>query len=463
MAPGNASTAATLGDYLAQYPAIKYYTPNSPDFAATKAAFISKPATQPFAIARPQSAADVQALIRFCVDNDVDFVVRVGGHDTAGRSQIHGVLTIDLRDLNSVVVDEASKTVKVGGGALLRDVSRELGKFGLATPVGTVGSVGYTGWATLGGYGPFAPKHGPGVDQILSVRLVNPAGELVELQGDDELLTGLRGGGGIFGVIVETTAKAFPLKEIVAGMVVSDPSDLHGAWTAFSAAYQGWRESGELPAELYLQPFGVSFPGVGHVFALGVTWAGEDHDAANQWVDKVAGSLGKPPIVKQAAPTSVYQFAENNEKNLTYGVYGRVFPLNFKKYTPAMAAVFAKYNASLPTSESAISIHALRTPPANEASVFGAREDHAMLEVIAVATDPADEQKAAEWAKAFVRDLRAADPDNVLESTYVSLGGDDDSDNKKIYGAQYDRLVALKNKYDPKNIFKHAIPKLASY
>lgn len=282
------------------------------------------------------------------------------------------------------------------------------------------------------------------------------------MQAGDELLAGLRGGGGTFGVIVETTVKAHPLKEIVTGLVVADPSDLPSAWAAFSAAYQGWRDADELPVELYVQPLGVPFPGVGQVFALGLTWTGTDQDAANQWVDKVAGSLGKPAIVKQAASMSVNAYAEQNEKMLTYGVYGRVFTLNFTKYTPAAAAVLAKYNATLPTPESAISIHALRAPLANAASVFGAREDHAMLEVIALAKDPAAEEAAVTWAKACIQELRAADPGNILESSYVSLGGDDDSDYKKIYGSQYDRLVALKAKYDPTNVFKYAVPKIAS-
>jgi hypothetical protein len=79
----------------------------------------------------------------------------------------------------------------------------------------------------------------------------------------------------------------------------------------------------------------------------------------------VAGSLGKPAILKQAAPTSVYAYAEQNEKMLTYGVYGRVFSVNFKKYTPTMAVVLAKYNVTLPTPECGIPIHALRAPSSN--------------------------------------------------------------------------------------------------
>jgi FAD/FMN-containing dehydrogenase len=77
---------------------------------------------------------------------------------------------------------------------------------------GTVASVGYVGWATLGGYGPFSSSHGLGVDQILSAKLVNAKGELVE--ASEELLQAIRGAGGSFGVIVELTIKVYPLKEV---------------------------------------------------------------------------------------------------------------------------------------------------------------------------------------------------------------------------------------------------------
>lgn len=77
---------------------------------------------------------------------------------------------------------------------------------------GTVAGVGYIGWATLGGYGPFSSKYGLGVDQILGAKLVNAKGDLVD--ASEELLQGIRGGGGTFGVIVELTIKVYPLKEV---------------------------------------------------------------------------------------------------------------------------------------------------------------------------------------------------------------------------------------------------------
>ncbi|CAK7216469.1 hypothetical protein SBRCBS47491_002836 [Sporothrix bragantina] len=90
---------------------------------------ILKPEVRPFEIAQPQSADEIQALVCLCVENDVDFVVRAGGHDISGHSQVHGALTINMRALNSVVVDEATLTLRVAGGVLHRDVSAKLEKY----------------------------------------------------------------------------------------------------------------------------------------------------------------------------------------------------------------------------------------------------------------------------------------------------------------------------------------------
>lgn len=133
MAPGTAATASSLESYLSQYPSIKLFTPASSDYEALRECFVVRPA-KPFAIARPQTAEDVQALIRFCIKNDVDFNIRTGGHDCAGRSQIPDVLMIDMRDIDYVKVDESKTTARVGGGILTRGLTKALGEHGLITP-----------------------------------------------------------------------------------------------------------------------------------------------------------------------------------------------------------------------------------------------------------------------------------------------------------------------------------------
>jgi hypothetical protein len=106
-----------------------------PDFDAVRACFAIRRAVQPALIARPQNAEDVRVLVRYCVQNKVEFVVRTGGHDCAGRSQVHDALWIDMRDIDFVNIAEDKTTAKVGGGILLRGLTRALGEEGLVTPV----------------------------------------------------------------------------------------------------------------------------------------------------------------------------------------------------------------------------------------------------------------------------------------------------------------------------------------
>lgn len=134
MAPGTAATLASLVEYLSSYPGIKLLTPESADFETVRTCFVSFPDRKPFAITRPQSAEDVQALVRFAVKNDVDFTYRSGGHDCAGRSQVNNALMLDLRDINYVKVDNSKTTARVGGGILLGRLTELLVEEELVTP-----------------------------------------------------------------------------------------------------------------------------------------------------------------------------------------------------------------------------------------------------------------------------------------------------------------------------------------
>lgn len=134
MAPGTAATISSLKVYLSEYPSIKLITPDSADFEDSSFCWVSYPDKTPFAVVRPQSALEVQALIRFVTANNVDFTIRAGGHDCAGRSQAKDSLMIDLRDINSVHIDESKTSARVGGGTLVRQLTKTLGEQGLVTP-----------------------------------------------------------------------------------------------------------------------------------------------------------------------------------------------------------------------------------------------------------------------------------------------------------------------------------------
>ncbi|KAK5636774.1 hypothetical protein RRF57_012486 [Xylaria bambusicola] len=118
-----------------QHPNLPIITPADPNFEATRACFIKKDAEVPSAIARPQNAEHVQAIVKYCTKNGVDFVVRSGGHDCDGRSQVAGALSLDMRDIKHVSISADEKTASVGGGIIFRDLAKELDARGLITPV----------------------------------------------------------------------------------------------------------------------------------------------------------------------------------------------------------------------------------------------------------------------------------------------------------------------------------------
>ncbi|KAI1262435.1 FAD-binding domain-containing protein [Xylariaceae sp. FL1019] len=447
----------TLQTYLTTHNSnTKLYSRTHAAFEPINAPFFKKPGVLPSLIARPQTAEDVQILIKYARENNVDFVIRTGGHDGAGRSQVHDALSIDMRDIQYVNVAQDRKTASVGGGILLRGVARGLGEFGLGTPVGSIATVGYVGWATLGGYGPFSARYGLGVDQIVGAKIVNPEGELVD--ANDEMLKGIRGGGGILGVIVELTVKVFPLKQVLHSTIVFESSDMDATWSTYTQGYQKLADEHSLPDALALQEFALELPGVGKAFIVAATWVDENQEEGNKWIDKIA-SLGNC-IMKMTKPMTLLQLLEENEKLLVFGQYGRVHTLSFKKFTPKTTAILAKYTNLLPGGGTGISIHALRSPKPNEESVFGNRTDHHMLELISSTPDESIWKKADEWGRAAIKELLQGDPENMIESWYISLIDRDDTDLRTVYGRHYEGLLALKRKYDPKNVFKYAVPRL---
>lgn len=191
---------------------IQHVTPSSSDYAEIRAAFVINPSINPPVIVRPQNTDEVALVTCFMVENGIEFTVRVGGHDMFSRAFKSGAVTVDLRQLNQVQVDRQGLTARIGGGTLASDLAHALGEHGLLAPTPTVPSVGYAGWAMYGGYGPYGSQFGLGVDQILGAKVVDHEGKVVE--ADADLLKGIRGAGGAFGIIVELTIPVFALDKV---------------------------------------------------------------------------------------------------------------------------------------------------------------------------------------------------------------------------------------------------------
>ncbi|GKZ83482.1 hypothetical protein AnigIFM56816_008577 [Aspergillus niger] len=456
-----------LEAFLLSHPSIGYIPPTSAEYVPTaNRVFIAGINARPLAIVQPQSPADVAALVKFAKTHSVPFTVRSGGHNLEARSVVNGALLIDLRALTAVTVAPDRQSATVQGGILQGELANILWEEGLVTPTGSIPSVGYVGWAMYGGYGPFSSHWGLGVDQILGATVVDANGEIVV--ADESLLRGIRGAGGIFGIIVDVTIKVYSLPKLLAGAIIFDSSDITQTIITFNAAYENLLDTEGLPPPLTLQQVAFNSP-QGRVFAVLFTWSHPDLEEGQRWAERIS-SLA-PLLMSTVAPTTVPDWFTGNGALVPEAVYGSLQTHNVRRINPAVAEVIARNVASMPSDPGTMAtIHQLRGQSAGEDadklehSVFATREPHYMLEFVGCAID---EQKAAaseEWADKLAEEIAQADEGNVLPTAYVSLmrfaSLKPDEAVKKAFGANAEAVRTLKQRFDPENVFALALPAL---
>ncbi len=195
--------------------------PSDPGYDAARVCFNALVDRRPAVIVRCLGAGDVAAAFAFARAHDLEVAVRGGGHNPAGHCVLDGGLVIDLSDMRRVEVDADARIAHAEGGATWADFDTATQAFGLVTPGGVVGSTGVAGLTFGGGIGHLTTQHGLTCDNLVGAELVTPEGEIVRAgpDGDEELLWGLRGGGGNFGVATRLEFRLHPLERVVGGLL----------------------------------------------------------------------------------------------------------------------------------------------------------------------------------------------------------------------------------------------------
>jgi FAD/FMN-containing dehydrogenase len=419
---------------------------SGPDYERSCAIWNGAVHHRPAVVLRGAPPQDVQAGVRAARRFEVPLSVRAGGHGWTGRALTDGGLTLDLSPMRQVTVDPAGAVADVAGGAVAADLAGAAEPHGLAAVTGTVGAVGVAGLALGGGYGPLTGRYGLAVDSILSADVVLADGSLVAADNarEPDLFWALRGGGGNFGVVTSLRIRLHAAR-ILAGMIMFPVAQA----TTVLASLADILLDG--PDELTVQCGFVAGPDGQPVLFVAPAWCG-DPDEGTRAMEGLTG-LGTP-LLARTGPVTAAALLAQSDGLFPDGRAIEIRPRTLAALTPTAIEALVARGRALTSPWSAISVHSLhgaaaRVPMADTA--FGLRAPHLLVETIAI-WEPGDAAEAAHraWA-AGVSDALAGE---ALPGGYPNLlGPDDPAQIAHAYGSNTQRLLALKDRYDPDRVF----------
>ena len=432
-------------------------TPTDPDYDAAREIWNASIDRSPAVIVQVTGTADVVAAVRFGVANGLDIAVRGGGHSFAGLGTCDGGLVIDLGLMKGVRVDEKARTVIAQGGATWGDLDHETAAFGLATTGGLVSTTGIAGLTLGGGIGWLMRKHGLACDNLIGADVVTADGRVVHASADEhrELFWALRGGGGNFGVVTSFEYRLHPVDMMYGGML------LYPAEHAADVLAYYEKVAADEPDELCtLLEFatapdmdGVAESSRGkNVIALALGYCGPIADgeiALQPW--RELAPLAADFV--EAMPYTALQ--EMFDEDFPPGLWSYMKSHYISELSPAVIDVLNAAGAARPSAGgSFIDVHHMEGEPARvapDATAFDQRDARYTVMFGGVAEDAEGMAVCRDW----VREHWAALAPYASGHTYVNFMTDSDSAAvKAAYSTKkYERLVAVKNQYDPENRF----------
>jgi len=413
---------------------------------------------RPGAIVRCAGAADVIRAVNFARNHELLVSVHGGGHNIAGNAVCEGGLMIDLSPMKSVRVDPAGKRARVEPGVTLGELDNETQVYGLATPVGINSTTGVAGLTLGGGFGWISRKFGMSIDNLLSADVVTADGGLRRASADEnaDLFWAIRGGGGNFGVVTSFEFKLHAVgPEVMSGLVFHPQSkalELLPKWRRFVAeapdALTCWVVLRQAPPLPFLpeEVHGTD------VLIFAACYAG-DMAEGERALAPLRG-FGEP-IADVIGPHPFSGWQAAFDPLLTPGARNYWKSHDFREISDAAADKILEYAGRLPSPECEIFIGHLGAAVnrvAVDATAYPHRDSEFILNVHTRWQDPAQDEECVQWA----RDLFEATKPYATGGVYVNFLTEEETGRVApgAYGPNYKRLVAVKSKYDPANLFR---------
>lgn len=427
-------------------------TPTGPGYDEARQIFSGAIDRRPAAIARPANAAEVAAVIAAAREAGLPLAIRSGGHSGPGHCTVDDGMVLDVRDLNSLDIDAEGRTAWAGSGLTAGEFTHKVGAHGLAVGFGDTGSVGLGGVTLGGGVGYLSRKLGLTIDSLIAAEVVTANGDvlLVDSSSHPDLFWAIRGGGGNFGVVTRFQFQLHPVPRVVGGMLLLPATAdviVKVAELAAAAPEELTIIANVMPAPP--MPF-VPEPAHGKLSVMMLMcYAG----------DEAAGTAAIAPFRALATPLA---------DMVAPIAYPGLFPPEDHSYRPkatgktmflrsidrhAAEVMIEHLNAS-DASMRVVQLRVLggaiaRIDPG--ATAYAHRSAPIMAYVAAFFDGPADRPARDAWVARF-----AAALNHGVAGAYANFVGDEGEQGVRAAypGATWDRLAAVKLKYDPANVFR---------
>ena len=410
---------------------------------------------RPALIVRARTAADVSRAVRWARAQEMPLAVRGGGHSPAGHGVVDDGLVIDLRPMRRLAIDPERHIASAGGGLTWGDYNHGAGQHGLATPAGDVAAVGVAGLALGGGFGLLSRKHGMTVDSLLGVDLVTAGGHLVTADAEThpELFWAVRGGGGNFGISIELRFRLHPLDTVMGGAIV---------YPATSRILRAYTDTAmAAPDELSTLAFVMQAPPFDflpteqhgrHVLSILACDTG-DADTAHDRLNAFRSLAGTAPLADTTGPipyTALTDFTAQAALSRPHAVRSGFLREISDETLEAMLEWCARPTSPFGMAMLRVLGGAIERVP-NDATAFAHRDKIAFLNLQNAWDEPADADRHVAWVEAFWQAVAPA-----TDGAYANYLGDEGADR---VGAAYppptfERLAAIKRRYDPTNVFQ---------
>ncbi|MGE3270902.1 MAG: FAD-binding oxidoreductase [Chloroflexota bacterium] len=430
--------------------------PSDPDYNDVRKVYNAMIDRHPALIAECADAADVIAGVNFARQQDMLLAVRGGGHNGGGLGVCDAGLVIDLSRMRGVRVDPQQATVVAEGGSLWKDVDHATHPFGLAVPSGIIGTTGVAGLTLGGGTGNLTRTYGLTIDNLLAVDIVLADGSLVTAseQEHQDLFWAVRGGGGNFGVVTAFHFRGRPVSTIVGGPTLwpLDQAPRVMSWFRDFMPQATEQLNGyfvfmtvppvpQFPQELHLQKM------------CAVLWCYVGQQDQADAVFAPIKAFGPPAVYGvQEMPFPMLQSAFDELYPPGLQWYWRADFVN--ELSDSAIAEHVRWAQRLPTMHSSMHMYPMTGAPqrvGRHDTAFSYRDANWSEVIVGVDPDPAKAPEITSWTKEY---WEAVHPYSA-GGAYVNFMMDEGQERvQATYRDNYQRLVRVKNRYDPTNLFR---------